>query len=114
MEKFISNPRHIEVQILGDQFGNVVHLGERDCSIQRRHQKLIEETPCSTISDKLRNEICEAAVKAAKALLPDAPYEIPYEGAKEMLLVDDVDNKDFLFNLFNTMYEELPAPKAKR
>jgi acetyl-CoA carboxylase biotin carboxylase subunit len=67
IEKFIKNPRHIEVQILADEFGNVIHLGERDCTIQRKHQKVIEETPSSVIDEKLRNKMGEAAIKAAKA-----------------------------------------------
>ncbi len=66
MEKFIKNPRHVEVQILADEFGNVIYLGERDCTIQRRNQKILEETPCIIIDSKLRNKMCEAAVKAAK------------------------------------------------
>ncbi|PGS53052.1 pyruvate carboxylase [Bacillus sp. AFS041924] len=66
VEKFIENPKHIEVQILGDHQGNVIHLFERDCSIQRRHQKLVEVAPCTSISDELRNRICEAAVKLMK------------------------------------------------
>ncbi len=73
VEKYLENPRHIEVQILGDSFGNVVHLGERDCSIQRRHQKLIEEAPSPAIDEKTRKEMGAAAVRAAKA--------INYEGA---------------------------------
>ena len=68
IEKFCENPRHVEVQILGDKHGNVIHLGERDCSIQRRHQKLIEEAPCSVISEKQRKEVCECAVNAAKSI----------------------------------------------
>lgn len=68
MEKFVENPRHIEVQLLGDTHGNVIHLGERECSIQRRHQKLIEESPSPVISEKLRKKIGEAAVKGAKAV----------------------------------------------
>lgn len=66
IEKFIRNPRHVEIQILADEHGNVVHLGERDCSIQRRHQKMIEETPSTAIDEKIRNKMGEAAVKAAK------------------------------------------------
>ncbi len=66
IEKYIEQPRHVEVQILADNYGNVIHLWERDCTIQRRHQKLIEETPSPAIDDKIRNEICQAAVKLAK------------------------------------------------
>ncbi len=68
MEKYLLEPRHIEVQIMGDLFGNVVHLGERECSIQRRHQKLIEESPSGALSPELRARICETAVRAAKAV----------------------------------------------
>ena len=68
LEKFIKEPRHVEIQILADEHGNVIHLGERDCSIQRRHQKIIEETPSTYIDDKLRNKMGKAAVKAAKIL----------------------------------------------
>ncbi len=67
MEKFIQNPRHVEIQILADEHGNVIHLGERDCSIQRRNQKILEETPSTAIDDKLRNKMGESAIKAAKA-----------------------------------------------
>lgn len=67
IEHFVQHPRHIEFQILGDKYGNVVHLGERDCSIQRKHQKMIEESPSAALDDRLRKEMGEAAVKAAKA-----------------------------------------------
>lgn len=67
MEHFVEHPRHIEFQILADNYGNVVHLGERDCSIQRNHQKMIEESPSAALSDELRAKMGEAAVKAAKA-----------------------------------------------
>lgn len=68
IEHYIEHPKHIEVQILADKFGNTVHLGERDCSVQRNHQKIIEETLCDSLSPKLRSEICKMAVKAAEAV----------------------------------------------
>lgn len=96
-EKFLENPRHIEVQILADSFGNVVHLGERDCSIQRRHQKLLEEAPSPAISEDIRKAMGEAAVNAAKA--------INYEGAGTIeFLLDESDpkNKKWYFMEMNT------------
>ena len=93
IEKFIENPRHIEIQIIGDSKGEAAHLSERDCSIQRRHQKLIEETPSPFMTEKLRNEMGEAAVKAAKA--------VKYEGAGTIeFLVDK--NRKFYFMEMNT------------
>lgn len=68
VEKFIENPRHIEVQILGDSQGNIVHLYERDCSVQRRHQKVVEVAPCVSIHEELRQRICDAAVELAKSI----------------------------------------------
>ena len=93
MEKFVEDPRHIEIQIVGDQFGNYCHLSERDCSIQRRHQKLMEETPSPFMTDELRDRMGEAAVKAAAA--------VNYEGAGTVeFLVDK--NRDFYFMEMNT------------
>ncbi len=93
LEKFIVNPHHVEVQILGDQHGNIIHLGERDCSIQRRHQKLIEETPSPAINDETRKKICEAAVLAAKS--------VNYENCGTVeFLVDE--NGNFYFMEMNT------------
>ncbi len=68
MEKFVEEPRHIEIQVAGDQFGNVCHLSERDCSIQRRHQKLVEESPSPFMTNELRERMGEAAIKAASAI----------------------------------------------
>ena len=93
LEKFIQEPHHIEIQIIGDQYGNVSHLSERDCSIQRRHQKLVEETPSPFVDQNLRNKMGEAAVKAGKF--------IKYEGAGTIeFLVDK--HKDFYFMEMNT------------
>lgn len=66
IEKYIQNPRHVEIQILADEHGNVIHLGERDCTVQRKHQKVIEETPSTAIDDKLREKMGDAAIRAAK------------------------------------------------
>jgi len=68
IEKYIEDPRHVEIQILADQYGSMIHLGERDCSIQRRHQKLLEEAPSPVLSQKLRKAMGEAAIKVAKAV----------------------------------------------
>ena len=93
MEKYIEEPRHIEIQIAGDQYGNACHLSERDCSIQRRHQKLVEETPSPFMTDELRERMGEAAIKAAKA--------VNYEGVGTVeFLVDK--NRDFYFMEMNT------------
>lgn len=93
MEKYIEKPRHIEFQILADEHGNVIHLGERDCSIQRRHQKVIEESPSVAIDDKLRKKMGEAAIKAAKAC------SYVNAGTIEFLLDKD---KNFYFMEMNT------------
>lgn len=93
VEKFVENPRHIEIQVLGDQFGNVVHLGERDCTVQRRHQKLIEETPSPFITEEIREAMGAAAVKGAKS--------VKYEGAGTVEFIVDK-NKNFYFMEMNT------------
>ncbi len=93
MEKYIEEPRHIEIQVAGDQYGNACHLSERDCSIQRRHQKLVEETPSPFMTEELRTRMGEAAVKATKA--------VNYEGVGTIeFLVDK--NRDFYFMEMNT------------
>ena len=68
LEKFIENPRHVEFQLMADSHGNVIHLGERDCSIQRRHQKLLEEAPSPALNPELRRKMGEAAVRVAKSI----------------------------------------------
>ncbi len=93
MEKFIEEPRHIEIQIAGDQYGNACHLSERDCSIQRRHQKLVEETPSPFMTEDLRKRMGDAAIKATKA--------VDYEGVGTVeFLVDK--HREFYFMEMNT------------
>ena len=93
MEKFIEDPRHIEIQIVGDQYGRACHLSERDCSIQRRHQKLLEETPSPFMTPELREAMGEAAIKAANA--------VSYEGVGTVeFLVDK--HRNFYFMEMNT------------
>lgn len=93
IEKYIEKPRHIEIQILGDQYGNVIHLGERDCSIQRRHQKVLEESPSAAITKELRSRMGEVAVRAAKA--------VGYVNAGTIEFLLDKD-KNFYFMEMNT------------
>ncbi len=93
VEKFVENPRHIEIQVLGDQFGHVVHLGERDCTVQRRNQKLIEETPSPFINDEIREAMGNAAVIGAKS--------VKYEGAGTIEFIVDK-NRNFYFMEMNT------------
>jgi acetyl-CoA carboxylase, biotin carboxylase subunit len=93
LEKFIEEPRHIEIQIVGDQFGKVCHLSERDCSIQRRHQKLVEETPSPVVNDELRKQMGDAAIAGAEA--------IKYEGAGTVEFLLDKHGK-FYFMEMNT------------
>ncbi len=89
MEKYHEEPRHVEVQLLGDKFGHVVHLWERDCTLQRRHQKLVEESPCPAIDQKTREELCAAAVRLAK----EAHY---YSAATCEFIMDQERNFYFL------------------
>jgi len=93
MEKFVEEPRHIEIQIAGDQYGNVCHLSERDCSIQRRHQKLVEESPSPFMTPELREKMGEAAIKAAAAINYESVGTVEF-------LVDK--NRDFYFMEMNT------------
>ncbi|MEO1022049.1 MAG: acetyl-CoA carboxylase biotin carboxylase subunit [Bacteroidota bacterium] len=93
IERFVQNPHHVEIQVLGDQHGNAIHLGERDCSLQRRHQKILEEAPSPLMTDELRVRMGEAATNAAKA--------VGYEGAGTVeFLVDK--NLEFYFMEMNT------------
>ena len=94
MEKLIEGPRHVEVQILGDSFGNVIHLGERDCSLQRKNQKVLEETPCEVLSESTRAKICDSAVRAAKAA--------GYENAGTIEFLYDEDSDKYYFMEMNT------------
>jgi acetyl-CoA carboxylase biotin carboxylase subunit len=93
LERYVERPRHIEFQIMADKYGNVVHLGERDCSIQRRHQKVLEESPSAAISAELRKEMGETAIRAAKA--------VGYENAGTIEFLLDK-NKNFYFMEMNT------------
>ena len=93
IEKYVSNPRHIEIQVLGDSFGNLIHLGERDCSLQRRHQKLLEESPSPVVDEKLRKKMGDAAVRGAKG--------VNYESAGTVEFLVDFD-KNFYFMEMNT------------
>jgi acetyl-CoA carboxylase biotin carboxylase subunit len=93
MEKFVEKPRHVEIQVLGDKHGNVIYLGERDCSIQRRNQKVLEEAPCPVMTEKLRKQMGETAVRAAKAVNYDNAGTIEF-------LLDK--NGDFYFMEMNT------------
>src|SRR5699024_11084807 len=94
LEKFIEDFRHVEIQILADEHGNVVHLGERDCSIQRRLQKLVEESPSPAINETIRKKMGEASVNAAKA--------VNYVGAGTIEYIFNRENEDFYFMEMNT------------
>ncbi|MCA1796334.1 MAG: acetyl-CoA carboxylase biotin carboxylase subunit, partial [Geobacteraceae bacterium] len=101
IEKYCERPRHVEIQIMADKYGNVIHLGERDCSIQRRHQKLIEEAPCSILTEELRQEMGDCAVAAAKAV------NYSSVGTVEFLL--DQDGKFYFMEMNTRVQVEHPV-----
>jgi len=101
IEKYCERPRHVEIQIMADKHGNVIHLGERDCSIQRRHQKLIEEAPCSVLTEELRQEMGNCAVAAAKAV------NYSSVGTVEFLL--DSDGKFYFMEMNTRVQVEHPV-----
>jgi acetyl-CoA carboxylase biotin carboxylase subunit len=104
IEKFIQNPRHIEFQILADKYGNTIHLGERECSIQRNHQKLLEEAPSVAISDELRKEMGDIAIKAARAS--------DYENAGTIEFLLDKDNHYYFMEMNTRIQVEHPVTEA--
>ncbi len=101
LEKYIEKPRHIEFQILGDAFGNIIHLGERDCSLQRRHQKVMEEAPSPFLSDKLREEMGEAAIKAAQA--------VGYKNAGTVEFIVDKEGRFYFIEMNTRIQVEHPV-----
>ena len=101
LEKYIERPRHVEVQILGDPSGGLLHLGERDCSIQRRHQKLLEEAPCPVLDEALRRRICEAALAAARA--------VQYVSAGTVEFILDPDGRFYFMEMNTRIQVEHPV-----
>jgi acetyl-CoA carboxylase biotin carboxylase subunit len=105
IEKYIESPRHIEIQVLADEHGNVVHLGERECSMQRRHQKIIEETPSVIIDDKLRTEMGECAKRIVKAA--------GYSNAGTVEFIVDKDNKFYFLEVNTRLQVEHPITELR-
>lgn len=101
IEQYCESPRHVEIQIMADQFGNVIHLGERECSIQRRHQKILEEAPCPALDGRLRNRMGDAAVKLAKA--------IRYTGVGTVEFLLDSNNKFYFMEMNTRVQVEHPV-----
>ena len=101
IEKYIEPSRHIEVQIVADKYGNVVHLGERDCSMQRRHQKLVEQAPAPNISDQLREDICKSAIKLAKA--------VNYTNVGTVEFLVDTEGKHYFIEMNTRLQVEHPV-----
>ncbi len=104
MEKYFESPRHIEVQILGDCHGNIVALGERECSIQRKHQKLIEESPSPAVNDKIRKRLVDAAIKGAK--------QVNYESAGTIEFLLDQDGKFYFMEMNTRIQVEHPVTEV--
>lgn len=104
IEKFFERPRHIEVQILGDKYGNIVALGERECSIQRKHQKLIEESPSPAVNEKLRKKLIDTAVKGAK--------QVRYESAGTIEFLLDEDGSFYFMEMNTRIQVEHPVTEA--
>ena len=101
MEKFIENPRHVEIQILSDKYGNTIYLGERDCSVQRNNQKMLEESPSTILDEKIRREMGNAAVRAAKAA--------NYEGAGTVEFLVDKNNNYYFMEMNTRIQVEHPV-----
>ena len=101
LERFVEGPRHVEVQVIGDSFGNVVALGERDCSVQRNHQKMIEESPSPFVDDELRKRLCDDAVKAAKA--------VGYSSAGTIEFLMDADRNYYFMEMNTRIQVEHPV-----